>query len=515
MTMASGAGPGAAGPGPGRSAGRRLALVVLCVGQLMIVLDGSALNVALPTIQRDLGFTQAGLSWVVNAYLMTFGGFLLLAGRLGDLVGRRRMFLGGLAGFTVASLLCGLAQSRGELVAARFVQGSAAAVDSAMVLGILVTLFADVRRRQRALSVYALVSSVGGSVGVFVGGLVTTALGWHWIFFLNVPVGIAVFALGGALLAESDAAGIRRGLDVVGAVLVTAAATMTVWALVGAADHGWSSAVTLGGLAGAAALAAAFVLRERTASDPLVPAGIFRHSNIGPANLVRASAGIGLFGMTFLGVLYLQHVLGYSALRAGVAFVPLNTVLSFSAIVLAPRWVRLVGIRWALVSALALLGASLAWFGQVPVDASYVRDVLGPMLAFGVAAGLLFLPSITFAMSEAAPGDSGLRSGLANTSLQLGSALGVALLASVSTARTRDLLVAGVSSPIALTAGYRLAFRVAAGAAGVAIVLSFLLRTDRVTALTDVRGARTGRAGPADEASLQEDPVAGDRTREV
>lgn len=445
----------------------------------MITLDGTVVTVALPTIQRDLHFSQASLSWVLDAYLMTFGGFLMLAGRLGDLLGRKRLFLGGLVGFVITSLLCGLARSEGVLVGARFAQGVAAAVDSAMVLGVIATIFPDTVRRAKAMGIYALITSGGSALGLVLGGVITQTFGWHWIFLINLPIGSAALLAGFLVLEDDPGLGLGGGVDVTGAVLITGAATAAVYGLVEASSDGWGSIHSTGPLLAAAALLVGFVILEGRLAHPLIPLGIFRHSNIGPANLVRLLAGVGLFGINFVGVLYAQRVLGYSARLTGVAFLPFVILISIVALSLTPRAVDRLGAWPTLVIALMMLGAGHLLFARAPVHGGYVADVLPPLLLLGAAAGLLFLPSITFAMGDAGPDHAGLASGLANTALQIGAALGVALLASVSAARTRELTAHGQPLAAALTGGYHLAFDLAAGACGAALLASILLRRDR------------------------------------
>ncbi|HEV7679024.1 MAG TPA: DHA2 family efflux MFS transporter permease subunit [Candidatus Dormibacteraeota bacterium] len=441
---------------------RWLALVVLCIGQLMIVLDATVVNVALPSIQRDLHFSQASLAWVVNGYLITFGGLLLLGGRLGDLLGRRRVFLGGLAAFTVASVLCGIAPGQELLVGARFLQGMGAATMSAMVLGILVTLFPTPRQTARAMSIYAFVASSGGAIGLLLGGVLTQTLSWHWIFFINVPIGIAAGVLGVLLIPRHEGIGLRHGIDVTGAVLVTAAPSLAIYAILQASEHGWGTVETLVLFAGALLLAALFVRLESRVRNPLVPLRIFRSRNATGANLVRTLFPVGMFGSFFLGPLYLQHVLGYSAMRTGLAYLPQSVLIGFVSIMVVGRLVSRFGARSTLIAGLTFVAAGLALFARVPVDGNYVVDVLPVTLLLGVGAGLVFMPSATLSMAGAGPGDAGILSGLANVAVQMGAALGVAVLAGVSASRTSSLVAEGVSQPAALTSGFHLAFAISA-----------------------------------------------------
>jgi EmrB/QacA subfamily drug resistance transporter len=454
---------------------RWAALVVLCVGQLMIVLDVTVVNVALPSIQRDLHFSQASLAWVVNAYLLTFGGLMLLAGRLGDVIGRRRVFVAGIAAFTVASFLCGLANSAAVLIAARFVQGAAAAFMASMILGILVTMFPAGRERGTAMGVYAFVASAGGSIGLLAGGVLTEALTWHWIFFINIPIGIAALVLGMALIDESPGLGFRHGVDVLGAALAVAAPTLAVYTIVNAGDWGWSSLHTIAFGALAVALFGAFVAAEAIVPNPLMPLRIFRSRTRSVANGVRALFAVGMFGAFFMGALYLQHVLGYSAIRTGLAFLPLNLTIGVFSLGITARVMARIGPKATFVPGLLLAGTALVLFARMPVHGRYVADVLPPMLVFGLGAGLAFTPGVALAMADAGPSDSGAASGLANVTLQLGAALGLAVLASVSSLRTAHLVAGGSAPPAALTSGYHLAFLIGAGCLAVGVTLAAIL----------------------------------------
>ena len=442
---------------------RWLALVVLCLGQLMIVLDATVVNVALPTIQHDLHFSQASLAWVINGYLITFGGLLLLAGRLGDLLGRKTIFLAGLGLFTVASLLCGIADSQALLIGARFFQGAGAATIASMVLGILVTLFPQVRERATAMSIYAFVASAGGSIGLLVGGVLTEALSWHWIFFINLPIGIGVGVLAMLLLPAQPGVGGRRRIDALGAVLITATPSLLVYAILQASQDGWATLRTLQLTAGALALLVAFILLEWRIADPLIPLRIFRSRTVTGANLTRAMFGVGMFGSFFLGALYLQRVLGYSAIGTGLAFLPNNLTVGLFSLVITRRIVARFGARAPLVVGLILVAGAQLVLSRAPVRGSFAVDILPAMLMFGIGAGLFFMPSVTLAMADAGPGDSGIASGLANVSLQIGAAIGVAVLASVSAGHTNAILAGGVSPVSALASGYHLGFLVAAG----------------------------------------------------
>ena len=460
---------------------RWAALVVLCAGQLMIVLDVTVVNVALPTIQRELHFSQSSLAWVVNAYLLTFGGLLLLAGRLGDIVGRKRIFTAGVASFVAASALCGFADSDTMLIAARFVQGAAAAFMASMILGIIATTVHGPRERGRAMSIYAFVASSGGSIGLLVGGVLTEALNWHWIFFINLPVGIATLFLAQGLIEDTPGVGFGRGVDWGGAVLAVAAPTVAVWTIVHANQWGWTSGTTLGLFAVALGLVGAFLLLESRIRDPLMPLTIFESRTRNVANVVRSLFAVGLFGSFFMGALYLQRVLGYSAVSVGLAFLPLNLTIGIFSLGIASRVMNRVGPKRALVTGLFMAVAALLLYARMPVGATYVADILPAMLIFGLAAGISFTPGVALAMAEAGSSDSGAASGLANVTLQLGAALGLAVIASVSSSRTGHLLAGGASHAAALNGGYHLAFLIGAGAVALATVLAAVLLPGKIS----------------------------------
>jgi EmrB/QacA subfamily drug resistance transporter len=452
-----------------------LALVVLCAGQLMIVLDATVVNVALPVLQRDLHFSQSSVAWVIDAYLITFGGLLLLAGRLGDLVGRKRVFIFGVLLFTTSSVLCGLAGDQMLLIGARFLQGAGAAVMASMVLSILVTLFPEPRQRVAAMSVYAFVASAGGSVGLLVGGVLTQAVSWHWIFFINLPIGLAVLVLGSILIPGGKGLGLHHGVDVLGAILVTAAPSLAVWSLVSAGQNGWGAHATLG-LAGLTVLAAvAFLVVESMVRNPLVPLRIFRSRARTGAQLARLLFPVGLFGTYFLGSLYLQRVLGYGAVETGLAFLPSNLAVALFSLVITKRVVARYGARSSVLAGLLLVAAALLLLARAPQHASYTIDILPPLLLLGVGSGLFFMPSIALAMSGSAPEDAGLASGLANVTLQVGAALGIALVAGVSSSTTSRLLAGGSSAGAALTAGYHVGFLVATMGVIAAVLLAAVL----------------------------------------
>jgi EmrB/QacA subfamily drug resistance transporter len=463
---------------------RWAALVVLCTGMLMIVLDVTVVNVALPSIQRDLGFSQAGLAWVVNAYLIAFGGLLLLAGRLGDLVSRRGVFLAGLVVFTGASLVCGASTSQQVLVGARFVQGIGGAMTSAVILGMIVTMFPEPREQAKAIGVYAFVASAGGAVGLLVGGVLTQVMSWHWIFFVNLPIGAVTGLLATRLLERDRGIGFGAGADVPGAVLITTCLMLAVYTIVKpAAEYGWASGRTLAFAAVSLSLLAFFLARELAAANPLIPLRIFRSRNVAGANIIQALSIAAMFGQGFLGALYVQRVLGYDPLQTGLAFLPVTVVMGGVSLRWSERVVMRFGARETLVAGLVLIAAALALFARLPVDGTYLTDVLPTMLGLGAGAGLAFPALMNLAMSGATPRDAGLASGLVNTTVQVGGALGLAALATLADARTDGLVSGGQSAAAALTGGYRLAFGIGAlliiAAIGVAVTV---LRGERRTA---------------------------------
>jgi EmrB/QacA subfamily drug resistance transporter len=462
---------------------RWIALYVLCIGMLMIILDATIVNTALPSIQSDLGFTQSNLAWVVNAYLIAFGGLLLLAGRLGDLIGRRRIFLIGLAVFTLASLLCGIAQSQGVLIGARLLQGIGGALTSAVILGMIVTMFPEPREQAKAIGVYSFVASAGASIGLLLGGVLTEAINWHWIFFVNLPIGIATALLALRLVERDQGLGIREGADVLGALLITSGVMLLVYTILEVSDYGWGSAHTLGLGAASLVLLAAFVLRESRATTPLIPLRIFRSRNVSGANVVQVLMVAGMYGMFFLGALYMQRVLGYGALEVGLAFLPVALLIGALSLGFSANLNMRYGAKATLLPGLFLVAVGLVLFAQVPVDASYVTDMLPSMILLGIGAGLAFPSMMTLAMSGATRSDSGLASGLVNTSLQVGGALGLATLATLATTRTDNLLASGESTASALTDGYQLAFLVGAGLVVAAIGFALtVLRSEAVEA---------------------------------
>ena len=477
---------------------RWFALIVLCMGSLMIVLDTTIVNVALPSIRADLGFSQTSLAWVVNAYLLTFGGFLLLGGRLGDLFGHRRLFLSGITLFTLASLVCGLATSQALLVGARAVQGLGGAVASAVALSLMMNLFTEPAERAKAMGVFGFVAAGGGSIGVLLGGILTDVLDWHWIFLVNLPIGIAVVTLSLRLLPAARLPGAGR-LDVAGAVTVTAALLLAVYAIVNGNQVGWETGRTLGLLAAAAALLALFVGIESRVSSPLVPLGLFRLRNLATANVIGVLWAAAMFAWFFLSALYMQLVLGYSPLEVGLAFLPANLIMGVFSIGLSAKLVMRFGIRTPLATGLVLAAIGLVLFVRAPVDGSFAIDVLPSMILLGFGAGMAFNPVLLAAMSDVKPEESGLASGVVNTSFMMGGALGLAVLASLADSRTASLRAAGDGRLAALTGGYHLAFIVGAVFAALAAGLGATLLRDRAPAPAEDHEPSPGT--PATEAS--------------
>ena len=457
---------------------RWLALIVLCLGDLMIVLDGTIVNVALPSIGDDLGFSQESLAWVVNAYLLTFGGFLLLGGRLGDLLGHRRLFLAGITLFTLASLACGLASSQGQLVAARAIQGLGGAIVSAVALSLIMTLFVEPAERAKAMGVFGFVLSGGGTAGVLLGGVITDALDWHWIFLVNLPVGAAVFALTLALLPGGRGHATGR-VDVGGAVTVTASLMLAVYAIVNGNETGWTSLRTLGLLAVAVALLVGFLVLESRVSSPLMPLGIFRNRNVSTANAVGVLMAAGMFAYFFMSALYLQEVLGYAPLEVGLAYLPSMVVWGGSSLLLSDRLVLRFGIRPPLIAGLALMAVGLLLLVRTPVDGNFLVDVLPATLAVGLGAGIGFNPILLAAMSGVAPTEAGLASGVVNTAFMMGGALGLAVLASLAASRTESLEASGEGALVALNGGYHVAYVVGTVfVVASAVVAGLLLRPE-------------------------------------
>ncbi|HUR69179.1 MAG TPA: DHA2 family efflux MFS transporter permease subunit [Candidatus Thermoplasmatota archaeon] len=437
---------------------RWLALFVLCAGTLMIVLDTTIVNVALPSIREDLGFDESTLAWVVNAYAITFAGFLLLGGRLGDLYGQRRLFLGGITLFTFASLACGLSFSQGSLIVARAAQGLGGAVASAVALSLIMGLFPEPEARAKAMGVFGFVASGGGAIGVLLGGVITSALDWHWVFLVNIPVGVGVVIASLALLSPARGVAVGQRLDVAGAVLVTSALIVGVYAIVNGNQAGWSSPRTLGLLGLAAILLVAFLVLESRVAHPLMPLDLFRSRNVATANAVGVLWSAAMFAWFFLSALYLQLVLLYDPLQVGLSFLGANLLMAAFSLGLSARIVLRFGVRVPLAVGMLLVAIGLALFARAPVDGVFLVDVLPSMLLLGLGAGIAFNPVLLASMSDVPPERSGLASGVANTSFMMGGALGLAILASLAAARTHALAGPGEPSRAALAAGYHAAF---------------------------------------------------------
>ncbi len=458
---------------------RWIALVVVCLAMLMNALDGSIVNVALPDIQRSLHFSQSGLTWVVDAYLISFGSFLLMAGRLGDLVGRKKVFLAGVALFTVASIACGAANSQAMLVTARFVQGIGGALSSSVIIAIIVTEFPSSTERAKAMSAYVFVAVGGGSVGLLAGGVLTQALSWHWIFFVNVPVGIATLVLGRFLIVENVGLGIRQGVDWLGSVLVTLSVMVAIYAVVTVTTYGWTSAHTLlfGGIA--LVLFVAFIVLESKLRNPIMPLRILKLRTLTGSSVVRGLIITGMFATFFIGALFFEHVLHYSPLRTGLAFIPQAVVMATLSSGITARLVNRFGPKPVMYPAMGMAAAGLLLFASAGPATGYFPRIFIAFLLLGAGAGASFMPLLQIAMSEIPNDDAGLGSGVVNVSQQLAGAVGLAVLSTIATNRSRSLVAAGHSLVSALADGYRVALIIAAGCVLLAIVVApFVLRTD-------------------------------------
>jgi EmrB/QacA subfamily drug resistance transporter len=480
---------------------RWLALILLCSAQFVVVLDASIVNVALPSIGVALDFSQENLPWVVNAYVLTFGGFLLLGGRTADLLGRRRVFMAGLLLVAVASLAAGFAATEGQLIAARAAQGLGAAIISPAALSIVTTTFSDGAERNKALGVWGAVAGSGGAAGVLLGGILTDGLGWEWVLWVNVPVSLIAFALAPRLIAESRAEHETRAFDVAGAVTVTAALSILVYAVVDATDAGWGSTQTIGLIALSAALLAAFIAIELRATKPLVPFSIFRIRTLTGANVVGLLVGASLFSMFFFISLYMQQVLGYSAIHAGLSYLPLAVTIMASAAV-ASQLVTRLGYKPVLAVGMLFIVAGLVWFSRVSVGGGFTTDILGPSLLAAAGLGFSFVTTTIAAVSGVEESEAGLASGLINTSQQVGGALGLAVLSTVATSRTDDALSSGTSSLVnGLTEGFQAAFLGGAAIAALGFVLTLVLIRSRDSRAHVELGKEAAREGAGKEAT--------------
>jgi len=464
-------------------------LMLLCMGVLMIVLDTTIVNVALPSIKSDLGFSETALVWVVNAYMLTFGGLLLLGGRLGDLYGHRRLFLIGIVIFTLASLGCGLARNQGMLIAARAVQGIGGAVVSAVALSLIMNLFTEAGERAKAMGFYGFVCAGGGSVGVLLGGALTSTLSWHWIFLVNLPVGIAIYVACLRMLPESVAPAGNSRVDIAGAASITLALMLAVYAIVNGNQLGWTSTATVAMLGAALLLLIVFVAVEARVDAPLVPLKLLFLRNLGVSNVIGVLWSAGMFAWFFVSALYMQLVLGFDAMQVGLAFLPANVIMAAFSLGLSAKLVMRWGIRTPLALGLVLAATGLALFARAPLNGSMLIDVMPGMVLLGVGAGMALNPLLLAAMGDVRPEDSGLASGIVNTAFMMGGALGLAVLASVADARSEALRSAGASATAALNGGYQLSFLIGALFALVAAVLGATLLRPAAAASTPPEGA--------------------------
>jgi EmrB/QacA subfamily drug resistance transporter len=454
---------------------RWIALAVLCLGQLMMVLDATIVNVALPSIQRDLHFTQANLTWVIDGYLITFGGFLLLAGRFGDLVGRKKVFLSGLVLFVAASILCGVADSQAMLIGARLIQGVGGAVASSVILAIIVTEFPKKAEQAKAMGMYAFVSAGGGSIGLLAGGALTQSLNWHWIFFVNVPIGLVALLLGSVLIEENEGIGLSGGVDVLGSVLITLATVLGAFAIVKSSEYGLSAARTLGAGAASLALLGSFLAWEARVANPIMPLRILRLRMLMGSSLIRGLLITGMFSAFFLGALYLERVLGYDAIRTGLAFMPLTIAIAIMSMGVSARAVERFGSLQTLVAGLVGIIVGLLLLATQGIHASYFPGLFFAFLALGLGAGASFPPLLTTGMADAPARDAGLASGIINVSVQLFGAIGLAALGTIATDHTKAMSAQGVAPVAALTGGYHLAYFVAAACVGLGILAAYLV----------------------------------------
>ena len=470
------------------SADRRrwLGLVVVCLAQLMIILDTTVVNVALPSIQHDLHFTQGNLTWVMNAFMVTFGGLLLFAGRLGDLVGRKRVFLAGVVVFTVASAICGVGPSQGLLIAGRMIQGVGAALAASAILAIIVTEFTDAHERARAMSAYVFVAVAGGSLGLLAGGALTQALNWHWIFFVNLPIGVATLVFARALIPADSGAGLGRGIDWLGSVLVTGSLMSLVYAIVQATGHGWGSADVLSFGATGVVLMAAFLTLEARVENPIMPLRILRLRGLMASSVIRGFLVTGMYSTFFLGSLYLEHVRHYGALQTGLAFLPMTLTVGTLSLGITARIVERFGTMRTLLAGMSAVIAGLLLLQSTGTGTSFFPTIFFAYFAMGLGMGTAFMPLLTMAMADVPPADAGLGSGIINVSQQVGGALGLALLGTFATNHTKALVAQGHSVVSSLVSGYHLAFAIGAASVALGILTALLfLRERRPTAAVD------------------------------
>jgi EmrB/QacA subfamily drug resistance transporter len=484
---------------------RRLTLVIVCLAQLMIVLDTTIVNVALPAIQRDLHFTQGTLTWVVDAFLVTFGSFLLLAGRLGDLLGRKRVFLAGLVMFTAASVLCGLAPTQGFLIGARCLQGIGGALQASVILAIIVTEFPQPAERASAMSAYVFVAVAGGSLGLLAGGALTQALSWHWIFFVNLPIGILTLAAGKALIPDDEGLGLEHGIDWLGSILVTLSLMIAVYAIVAATAHGWGSPQVLGFGAVALTLMGLFLALESRIDNPIMPLRILRLRGLIGASAVRGFLVTGMYSTFFLGTLYLEHVLHYGALQTGLAFMPWTVTVGILSLGLTARLVRRFGSMRVLIFGMCTVIVGLSLLTGTDAHTRFFPTIFVAYFAIGLGIGSAFMPLLTIAMSEVPAADAGLGSGITNVSQQLAGALGLAILGTLATNHTKALEAQHHSLTSALLGGYHLAFTIGAAsvAVGIATALAVLGRDGRPVAVRAVATQPSGSAGEQPELLIE------------
>ena len=468
-------------------------LAIVCLAQLMIVLDVTIVNVALPAIQGDLGFSQGNLTWVINAFLVSFGSLLLLTGRIGDLLGRKRVFLAGLVTFTVASLLCGIAPTQEALVGARFLQGIGAAAQASVILAIIVTEFPEAADRARAMSAYVFVSVAGGSLGLLAGGLLTQALSWHWVFFVNLPIGVATFALGRRLIRSDTGLGLDHGVDWVGSALVTASLMSAIYAIVESTTHGWLSLPVLGVGGIAVVLMAAFLALEARIDNPIMPLRILRLRGLVSASLVRGLLVTGMYSTFFLGTLYLEHVRHYSALETGAAFLPWTLTVAVLSQGITARLVARFGQLPVLTAGMASAVAGLLVFATVGPHTTFFPTIFLACFAIGLGIGTAFMPLLTIAMEDVPAADAGLGSGITTLSQQIGGALGLAVLSTLAANHTKGLLADDHGLTSSLIDGYQLAFVGGAVAIGAGMALAFaLLRPRNPRPELQLAGATSG-----------------------